>query len=110
MTTMKRSFRWSCPRRIIKLLTAPEETVLDCFMGSGTTAVAAIRQGRNYIGVELQSNYVELARKRCAMECQKEAFMRNISTPGKAPANNLIQLALLEQQPEYALTQGEYEE
>ena len=103
-------FPLELPRRVIKLLTAPEDTVLDCFMGSGTTAVAAIRQGRNYIGIELQSHYVELAQKRCAMEYQKEAFIRNISVPAKLPANNLVQLALLEQQPEYALTQGEYKE
>lgn len=54
------------PRRVIKLLTAPGETVLDCFMGSGTTAAAAIQEGRNYIGIELDPQYVELARSACA--------------------------------------------
>lgn len=49
------------PRRFIQLLTEPEEVVLDCFMGSGTTAIAAIRQGRKFIGLELVEDYVKLA-------------------------------------------------
>ncbi len=56
------------PRRVIKLLTEPGDLVLDCFMGSGTTAVAAIKEGRHYIGIELQPDYVDLARKTCAEE------------------------------------------
>jgi len=51
------------PRRLIKLLTSPGDIVLDCFMGSGTTAVAAIREDRNYLGIELHSKYVEMARE-----------------------------------------------
>jgi len=56
------------PRRVIRLLTAPGDLVLDCFMGSGTTAVAAIREGRHYLGMELQPEYVDLARRTCAEE------------------------------------------
>jgi len=52
------------PRRIIELLTSPGDTVLDPFMGSGTTAEAAIIEGRNYIGIEKSAEYVMLARKR----------------------------------------------
>jgi site-specific DNA-methyltransferase (adenine-specific) len=52
------------PRRVIELLTSPGDTVLDPFMGSGTTAEAAIIEGRNYIGIEKSSEYVKLARKR----------------------------------------------
>jgi len=51
------------PRRTIRLLTDPDEIVLDCFMGSGTTAIAAIRENRQYIGIEIEAKYVELARK-----------------------------------------------
>jgi site-specific DNA-methyltransferase (adenine-specific) len=50
-------------RRVIKLLTAKGDTVLDCFMGSGTTAIAAIQQERHFIGLELQPEYVELAKR-----------------------------------------------
>lgn len=38
--------------------------VLDCFMGSGTTAVAALKNGRNFYGFELQQKYVDIANKR----------------------------------------------
>lgn len=51
------------PRRVIKLLTSPGEIVLDCFLGSGTTAVAAIEEGRQFIGIELEKKYVTLARQ-----------------------------------------------
>ncbi len=64
-------FPLELPRRVIKLLTFPGDTVLDCFMGSGTTAVAAIREGRNYIGIEKQSEYVSLGREACEKEKQK---------------------------------------
>lgn len=53
------------PRRVIRLLSAPDDLVLDCFVGSGTTAVAAIQEGRNYLGIELLRHYAELARKHC---------------------------------------------
>ena len=39
-------------------------TVLDPFCGSGTTGVVALRQGRSFIGIELNPEYIELARKR----------------------------------------------
>ena len=39
-------------------------TVLDPFCGSGTTGVVALRHGRSFIGIELNSEYIELARKR----------------------------------------------
>ena len=52
------------PRRVIALLTEPNEVVLDPFMGSGTTAEAAIIEGRRYIGIEMRPQYVDLARKR----------------------------------------------
>ena len=51
------------PRRLIRLLTEPGDTVLDCFMGSGTTAVAAIKDERNFIGCELLPEYADLANR-----------------------------------------------
>ena len=56
------------PARVIRLLTAPGDIVLDCFMGSGTTAVAAIRENRQYIGIEILEKYVTLARQRVSTE------------------------------------------
>lgn len=40
------------------------DIVLDCFMGSGTTAVAAVRTGRKFIGFEREAEYIEIANKR----------------------------------------------
>jgi site-specific DNA-methyltransferase (adenine-specific) len=55
-------FPLELPRRFIRLLTAEGETVLDCFMGSGTTAIAAVREGRHFIGIDITPEYVKLAR------------------------------------------------
>jgi site-specific DNA-methyltransferase (adenine-specific) len=54
------------PRRFIRLFTDPGDLVLDPFMGSGTTGIAASTTGRDYIGFELDSAYAALARKRIA--------------------------------------------
>ena len=49
---------------LIKTYTNDGETVLDFTMGSGTTGVACINTGRNFIGIELDENYFEIAKKR----------------------------------------------
>jgi len=55
------SFPVALPMWFIKLFTEPQDIVLDPFMGSGTTAVAAIRLGRHYVGAELNPIYYQLA-------------------------------------------------
>ena len=49
---------------LIKLVSKPEDTILDPFMGSGSTGVAAIELNRNFIGYELKKEYFEIAQKR----------------------------------------------
>ena len=49
---------------IVKIHTNPDELVLDPFMGSGTTGVAAIKNHRRFIGIELDEGYWNTARKR----------------------------------------------
>lgn len=53
---------------LVKTYTNPGDTVLDCFMGSGTTGVACVRNGRKFIGMELQEKYFEIAKNRIAGE------------------------------------------
>lgn len=57
------------PKRVIRLLSAPMDQVLDCFVGSGTTAVAAIQEGRQYLGFDNDQKSVTLARQRCFQAC-----------------------------------------
>lgn len=52
------------PYRLIQLYTFSNEIVLDPFMGSGQTALAALKAGRHYVGYEVNEEYLELARKR----------------------------------------------
>jgi hypothetical protein len=56
-------FPLELPTRAIRLLTDHGDVVLDCFMGSGTTAVAAVQENRQFIGMELDPDYVQLARE-----------------------------------------------
>lgn len=51
-------------RHLVSLLSNEHETVLDCFMGSGTTGVACKKLNRNFIGIELDENYYNIARNR----------------------------------------------
>lgn len=53
---------------IIKALSNPKDLVLDCFLGSGTTLIAAHRLNRNGIGFEQFSDNYEIARKRLEVE------------------------------------------
>ena len=54
------------PYRLIQLYTYQGEVVLDPFMGSGQTALAAVRAGRHYVGYETNMAYVRLAEERIA--------------------------------------------
>lgn len=55
-------------RRVIRLYSYVEDVVLDPFMGSGTTCVAARQTGRHYLGFEVSAQYCALARERLARE------------------------------------------
>jgi len=62
------TFPVELPAWFIKLFTKPGDIALDPFMGSGTTALAAIQLGRNFVGIDISKEYIELARKRTAQE------------------------------------------
>lgn len=57
-------FPLELPRRMIKLLTEPGDLVLDCFVGSGTSSLAAIDAGRHFMGFDLNPESVRFARER----------------------------------------------
>ncbi len=61
-------FPVALPERLIHLYTYEDDVVLDPFMGAGSTAVAALRTGRRYLGFDTDEEYVELARRRVADE------------------------------------------
>jgi DNA modification methylase len=61
------------PLRLIELYTYQGDVVLDPFMGSGTTAVAAVRSERCYIGYDTDETYVRDAKKRVAEERERIA-------------------------------------
>lgn len=58
------AFPLELPTWFIKLFTDVNDVVLDPFIGSGTTALAAVQLGRKYIGIDTEENYVELSEER----------------------------------------------
>ena len=50
--------------RLIRVSCRPGGTVLDCFMGSGSTGEAAILEGAGFIGIERDAEYFEIAKNR----------------------------------------------
>ena len=61
-------------RRFYEPVNLPDGfTVLDPFMGSGTTAIVAMASGRDYLGIELNPAYVKLARDRIAKPAERQA-------------------------------------
>lgn len=75
------------PTRLIKLFAFVEDTVLDPFLGSGTTCLAARKLGRRSIGVEIDPGYCALAADRCrqaARLAQPHRDAAPASGPGSA--------------------------
>ena len=57
-------FPVALPQRFVRALTQRGDLVLDPFMGSGTTGVAAAMEKRSFVGAEVKADYVEIARQR----------------------------------------------
>ena len=72
------------PYRLAQLYTFQDEVVLDPFVGSGSTCIAAIKTGRHYIGYEINSDYVALAEKRI------EAYRKEMSAALAQKQMNLL--------------------
>lgn len=61
------------PLRLMELYTYRGDVVLDPFMGSGSTAVAAVRSERSFVGYDTEDSYVRAARRRVAGEHERHA-------------------------------------
>ena len=64
--THEAMFPLELPTRLIRMLSEPGDTILDCFVGSGTTSVAASRLDRLFIGIDNDEQAVFTARERVA--------------------------------------------
>jgi len=60
----KATFSMDIPTKAIKILSYKNDVVLDPFAGSGTSLVAAEILDRRWLGIELSSNYADIARSR----------------------------------------------
>jgi site-specific DNA-methyltransferase (adenine-specific) len=67
------------PERFVRLYTYRDDVVLDPFMGSGSTAVAAARNGRHYVGYDTDPDYVALAEQRVAAARAEAAVSDTVS-------------------------------
>ena len=80
-----------CPKPIkwaeesVSRMTKAGDTILDPFMGSGTTGVACVRTGRKFIGVEIDPTYFEIARKRIQAELDAREGTGPIFKVSKTP-------------------------
>lgn len=63
---------------LCRLITPPDGLILDPFCGSGSTGVAAMREGFNFIGIELNADYAEIARRRIDHERNKTPLFSNV--------------------------------
>ena len=60
--------------RLVRMFSFAGDTILDPFLGTGTTSIAAIRTGRNSVGLEIEPKYLKLARRRISSEVATMRF------------------------------------
>lgn len=80
-------FPAAIPQRLIRALTKPNDVVLDPFMGSGTTAIAAIVEKRRFVGAEIYSKYYSICTKRVTDAISGVIKIRD-DTPVMVPNQN----------------------
>ena len=59
------------------------QTILDPFMGSGTTGVAAVKIGRKFIGIEIEPKYFDIACRRISEALKQPDFFIECPSPAK---------------------------
>jgi len=90
-------------QRLFGVFTEPDEIILDCFNGAGTSTLVAAQMNRRYIGIELSSQYHEIALKR------HEQLTQGIDPFGKTNSVPTVKNSLVERLPKqkYAVSKKE---
>lgn len=83
-------FPVALPQRLIKALTLQDGLVLDPFMGSGTTGVAALIEGRRFVGSEIQTDYYNIAVNRLKDVTEGKAKIREDKPVAKPNENTAV--------------------
>jgi len=86
--------------RVLLAATNPGDVVLDPFFGSGTTGAVAKKLGRDWIGIERNSNYIDIAQRRIDAIPEIKADISMLTTPNKqtqprVPFGSVIEEGLL---------------
>ena len=81
-------FPVALPARLTELYTYKGDLVLDPFMGSGTTAVAAVRLARHFVGYEISADYLAAAERRIARETRVLTEDARERAGGGSPVGN----------------------
>jgi site-specific DNA-methyltransferase (adenine-specific) len=84
------------PEQLIRLYTFKDDLILDPFMGSGSSLVAAARLGRRYVGYDLDATYIEIARKRVETEMNSSPHESLATIEEGKPAQKLAEELLEE--------------
>jgi len=69
-------------RYLCRLVTPPGGLILDPFMGSGSTGVAAVQEGFRFAGIELDAEYLEIARRRIKAETNNHPLFATAGANG----------------------------
>ena len=85
--------------RVIMSSTAPGDVILDPFFGTGTTGAVAKSLGRNYIGIERETDYIKVARERIAkvkrLEDDAIGFTQSKRSQPRVPFGSLIERGMI---------------
>ncbi len=61
--------------KLVRLASNENDTILDCFMGSGSTCISALKLKRNFIGIEIETKYFNIAKKRIENEINNNSII-----------------------------------
>lgn len=64
---------------LIEIASVPDASIIDPFCGSGTTGVACVKTGRNFVGIEINPEYCEIAQKRIALAQEEPGLFLDVT-------------------------------